>query len=307
VRLDLNEHEMAVAEKLRHRKAEFKSLRAGQLFGDDSYQRNPADRLHALKKIASDFMPAMVGVLVVSERSDGKYAILDGWGRYYVITELLEGTTLFRTFMCQVYRGLTIAEEALLFRFLNQRRVAIPSHTDWKARVKGGDPLAIVIDAELKKWGYKVGGGKNGIGSVIAVEGVWALGTLDRTLAALRACWSDYKVEGTVFSGLGIFFLTGRSIETESKGRGLYDFLRVTPPSIIAAKMKERFGSVKTVLAPFRYATIIGEGYNHGKKNHANRVNVDLVAKLETEHRSLFTQSTASRGHSAKGSETKTA
>src|SRR5882762_8157797 len=86
-------------------------------FRDMTYQRvtNEA-RVRAMR---DDFDPDVLGVVTLSEREDGQYAILDG-GHRIDLYHLMEWGD--QKILAQVYTSLTIEQEAHLYTVMNRDR-----------------------------------------------------------------------------------------------------------------------------------------------------------------------------------------
>lgn len=126
------------------------SVEPGDLFADPAYQRDLDQR--RVKSMAATFDHRLLGVLEVSARADGRYAILDGQHRHAVVLLAAPG----RSLVCQVYEGLSIEAEARLFHEINMRRKTLSWWDKWKARRAAGDELVQSIEAVLADHGCRV-------------------------------------------------------------------------------------------------------------------------------------------------------
>jgi hypothetical protein len=93
-------------------------ITGSKLFYDLSYQRDPQKRSRFLRKCAKMFDADLFGVLDVCQRPDGRYAIVDGAGRFYMATELLNFPAS-HEYLCIVHDAADLATEARLFVELN--------------------------------------------------------------------------------------------------------------------------------------------------------------------------------------------
>src|SRR4051794_33828172 len=91
--------------------------RVGELTVDQRYQR--ALNARRVKKIANEFDPYSVGMLIVSDRGDGTKVVLDGQTRRAALVAMGWEDQMVP---CYVYVGLSVEEEARIFRTLNQDR-----------------------------------------------------------------------------------------------------------------------------------------------------------------------------------------
>jgi hypothetical protein len=158
---------------------------------EDFFQREKKPR--DVLRIADEWTWALFGVLIVSEREDGRYSIIDGGHRWQAADKLGTETTL----PALVYRGLTIEQEAELFVLLQQRRKALTALQRFRAQLVY-DPEAQEVERIVKAYGYEIGptGGSNegpNIGAVRSLERVYeapAPISLDQTLALNRRVWN---------------------------------------------------------------------------------------------------------------------
>lgn len=142
-----------------------RNLRAGQLMVDRGVQRS-LDTARA-ERIAADFDPAALGTFVVSHRDDGTYHIIDGQHRHAVV--ILKGGDEW-DLRCEVHEGLTRAQEARMFRLLNNSR-AVSVLEKFLVRVQEGDPVAVGINNGLAELGWTVTASKVN-GTFVAVSAI---------------------------------------------------------------------------------------------------------------------------------------
>lgn len=127
------------------------AIAGGQLFADRTYQREVAHR--RVKQMAAEFDPRLLGVLEVSARDDGRYAILDGQHRHAAAASVRGDAALF---VCQVHEGLTVEDEARLFHEINTVRKQLNFWDKWKSRRAAGDERVLAIEQVLANNGLKV-------------------------------------------------------------------------------------------------------------------------------------------------------
>ena len=106
-------------------------------------------------QIAKEFDPDHMGVVTVSERADGRYAVIDGQHRIAAVRQLFDDDT--QKIECKVHRGMTTEEEAAMFVGLNnfKRPSAIQL---FLKNVIAGDPEAVEINDIVRRHGFKVNG-----------------------------------------------------------------------------------------------------------------------------------------------------
>lgn len=127
------------------------------------------------EKLATDFNPAMIGVLEISRRDNGDDVVIDGQHRRGALIK--KGLGDLPT-PCLVYTGLSIQEEAMLFYARNgANRKPNPVDT-YRIRVLAGDPVAVEINDVLAKHGLHVtfGGSASTISAVAALESIYNMG-----------------------------------------------------------------------------------------------------------------------------------
>src|ERR687895_2412245 len=131
---------------------------------DDRAQR-PFDPGWA-RHLINHFDRRLLGVLTVSEREDGRYAVIDGWHRRHALR-----TLGFTHAPCTVERGLSLADEAGRFAGLNKRRT-VRYIDEFFVRVVAGDPAAVAIHTAIEAAGWKParGGGDGQLSAVGALE-----------------------------------------------------------------------------------------------------------------------------------------
>ncbi len=106
-------------------------------------------------QIAKEFDPDHMGVVTVSERADGRYAVIDGQHRIAAVRQLFDDDT--QKIECKVHRGLTTEEEAAMFVGLNNFKR--PSGVQlFLKNVIAGDPEAVEINDIVKRQGFRVNG-----------------------------------------------------------------------------------------------------------------------------------------------------
>jgi hypothetical protein len=123
-----------------------------------------ADRLTVVERVQRGLIPARakalagkldldaLGIFTVSERNDGQLVVLDGQHRLeaLLIHDMGEWEVT-----CHIYRGLSEAQEAALFRRLNDTRKITP-FDDFDKGLVEGDPEALAINAICQKHGLQV-------------------------------------------------------------------------------------------------------------------------------------------------------
>ena len=184
------------------------------LFADPLYQRT-LDEVR-VDKMAAAYQVALVGIIEVSARPDGRYAILDGQHRVAVAKSVAFGTPNQNPHVpCRIHTGLTGADEATLYHQLNTTRRQLTGWDRWVARRGAGDPDVLAIEASARRNNLIIGAhvGPNVLRSTQACERVVTLGgiaLLDEVLSVIRAAWpaDQAALENGIIQGVG-FILTG--------------------------------------------------------------------------------------------------
>lgn len=162
----------------------------GRLRIDDRYERNINQ--FKVRFIADNFDPDKVGLVYVSRRDVGDF-IIDGQHRTRSVQRLWGDT---ENIQCAVYHGLTPEGEASIFAAQEYRTKPRPVDL-YKAKVFAGDRVASRVQNILDRHKLRVvTGGKahdtlQAIDSVILVFEAAGELTLDRTLSAMKASWSE--------------------------------------------------------------------------------------------------------------------
>ena len=165
------------------------------------YQHTP--NRGKVKDIAFYFDETYVVCPVVAERADGTLVIVDGQHR--VLAMLISGIT---DWACEVFTGLDLAGEALLYRRINGDRRSPSKYEMWVADRVANDPIVLACDKSLKGYGLAVAPHKGFmlLASTDDVRSAYKRGNLDATLDVIKA-WSfeERALEGPVMAGVSRF------------------------------------------------------------------------------------------------------
>lgn len=116
---------------------EMKVVNAELISSDMRYQRQVSGRV---KKIASDFNPNMVGCVILSQRDDGTYWVVDGQHRVRaVIIAHKNDPTVSLKVNALVYHGMTPQDEAEMFAKQHDNTKAPSKPEFFKAKMFAGD------------------------------------------------------------------------------------------------------------------------------------------------------------------------
>lgn len=98
-----------------------------------------------VRKLADEWDSRMIGVLTVSRRDDGTSVVLDGQTRLRALEAVVAETEIEATVTCEVFEGLTFAEEATMFLKHNDRkavqprdlfRLAVAAEEEWALNIR---------------------------------------------------------------------------------------------------------------------------------------------------------------------------
>jgi hypothetical protein len=144
---------------------EIRQIPASALMVDRTVQRG-LETTRA-ERIAQDFDRSALGTFVVSRRADGTNHLIDGQHRHAVVIMLGGDDWLLN---CEVHEGLTRAQEARMFRLLNNSK-AVNVLDKFLVRIQEGDPVAVGINTILERYGWTVALSKN-TGTFVAVSAI---------------------------------------------------------------------------------------------------------------------------------------
>lgn len=174
----------------------------GDLWVDPQVQR--AAKKGRIDAMAADFHPEALGTLTTSFRSESRVHIIDGQHRYRA-AEAAGYTGIIHT---KQYSGLTVQQEAALFRLLNKTEKVSPVDQFLVACVEG-DPTAVHLAAILGDNGWTIANtaSKGKISAIRSLERVYLISS-DAAAAAVAVVTAAYghqgaAVQGSLVEGLG--------------------------------------------------------------------------------------------------------
>lgn len=259
---------------------ELRMMRPSDVVVDPEVQRGYRE-YHA-KTIAKSYDPAKWGLAHVSQRPDGTYVWIDGQHRsgaaYMAGKEMVP-------VLVQVYRGLTVAQEAALFDQLNKNRLPVGAFDAFRLRSVAGDSAAVTITAILNDVGLRAAPHKSRgcVFAVAALESVYFGLAARRTaetkvrpdllrsvLSALKDAWGDESsaYDAILIKGVGQLLLRhGALIEHRDLVRVL---AKHTPQNctrqIAAFREASRNDALSTAVQFFENI------YNAGQRNPAKKL-----------------------------------
>ena len=241
------------------------ALRAGDLFADPAYQRDLDSA--RVERMRGELDRTLLGVVEVSERADGRYAIIDGQHRWAVI-QAAGGSDAH--LVCQVHTGLGIEDEARLFYEIDTRRKTLSWWDRWRARRGAGDPLVLGIDEVLRRRQLQVNPAPAD-GNVRAtkaletiVNDLGDLCMLDQVVGVLSSAFgrSFDAFDGGIMQGVALVLdqYTADELDSERLVRQLRD---IPPRQLRAKALALREAHRGTV--PRLCAAVLVERYNAGR------------------------------------------
>lgn len=180
-----------------------------------------------VNKIVKEFNPAKLGVLVVSKRSDGTYAVLDGQHRLTALRRLGYTAT-----NCIVLEGMSLQEEADYFRRQNENKQNLRIADTFNASLFAEDEESLEIKRLMDKYGFRFG--KSGspmcicaIGALQTIIRTYNVQTLENVLRSIAGTWaSDSTIlRREMLAGLAEFW---------------YRFAEKVPPARFEQRMANR-------------------------------------------------------------------
>lgn len=253
-----------------------KFARADQLTIDERVQRElrPAKVKSIVKKLPDDEgkRRRFIGALTISRRKDGSLVVLDGQHRVVALREAGYGSM---QVLIVIHDGLTLEEEAELFRVLNSTNRPT-AFDDFKVGVVARDPECVDIERIVKAAGFYVHNQTvpGAVGAVTALRDVYTGPNghgpypdhLAKTLAVAREAWgtTPEAVEGNVLKGLGHVIATyGDELDTGALIKKLAKYPGGASGLIGKARMLKdiRRSSVARCVAE-----IVTDTYNSGRR-----------------------------------------
>jgi hypothetical protein len=181
---------------------EIVEVKVGDLWVDPAVQR--ALKKHRVSTMASKFDPSALGVLTTSFRSPRRIHIIDGQHRY----RAAEAAAYTGVILTNQYRGLNVAQEAALFRLLNDADKVSAVDRFVVACVEQ-DPRTLHMSAILTAEGWTVSpyGGEGRLTAVSSLERVYNLDP-NAAKAAVHVLTIAYghrpaAMQGSLLVGLG--------------------------------------------------------------------------------------------------------
>lgn len=124
----------------------YESVEVSQLQIDQLVQRYIVES--AARKLEREWDHNEIGTLVVSQREDGTYWVIDGQHRLFVAKK-----KSYKHLDCEVWHGLTRAQEARKFIRLNRDRRAPSAFDEYRVGLEAAEPIEIKMHAQATACG----------------------------------------------------------------------------------------------------------------------------------------------------------
>ncbi len=219
-----------------------KSLTANLLIPHPKAQRTAPSKAW-VKKIVANFQPAAIGTLRVSEQSSGKLYVLDGIGRLEAIKESGHGEEKIK---CEVWTGLTLAQEAELFVLSNTART-VGMFDKWDKGRMHGSQDCIGVQRICKKHGWRIvrnGSADGSVKCVKALLSVWDFdgngSILDLAIQCLTRAYAHdvWALNGALIGGVARFLRDAPGVPTEELASKLSASYPSATRLLLAAKAR---------------------------------------------------------------------
>lgn len=229
------------------------------LFSDHRYQRDVD--MARVQAMAAEFDPDAINQITVSERPGGRFAVLDGFHRVELMRYLGWADQKMPAF---IYQGLTLAEEAALFRKLNADRRQPSRLVLFKSAVTAGDPDAVAMNEIFIRLGLSPssGPGARNIRSLGKAEKIVKLAgpqVLEMTLTVMLGAWdgNDDALNGDLLSGIALLIYS-----TSVDPKHLRERLSDHTPGMVLNKAKVTKDVNSELTLPAAVATVVTSFYN---------------------------------------------
>lgn len=180
---------------------------------DNRVQRLSVD-MNRARKIADNLNIDSIGVLAVSRRLDGTLVVLDGAHRKTALELIGFGDV---PVPCEVYEGLELRTEALMFRLRNNTS-KVQYLDKFRVRLVEEDPVALDVSKIIAHHGWGIPGTQSDRPNLAAVQALENLRLrnnvnisgyqlADITLGVITGAWghNTFGVDYRVIAGLGSF------------------------------------------------------------------------------------------------------
>ena len=221
---------MTIPGEAEGRRFTVETLAANLLEIDPGVQRKPNDT--RIARIAADFHESALGVLVVSKRANDwavnpavggiqtaerrppRYVVLDGQTRLGALRKFAGTSDTTMPVVCQVYHGLSRAEEAEIFLTHNDR-AAVRKIDLFRLALVAGQDWAVELNALVKRHGFEASdyaGPERRFTAISTAQRILRLpegmDALDKAFDLIARSWG-YRINAAsaeAVDGLGLLF-----------------------------------------------------------------------------------------------------
>ena len=158
-------------------------------------------------KLVAEFDPEQLGTPVVNHRGECFY-VIDGQHRFEALKVWLGEGWQSQQVQCEVYEGMSEAEEAEVFLKRNDT-LAVHAFAKFRVAVQAGRSDESSIDAVVRRCGLRIcqdrgNGAVSAVGTLVRVYRRADAATLARTLLVIRDAYGDAGLESVVIDGLSL-------------------------------------------------------------------------------------------------------
>lgn len=185
-----------------------------------------------------------MGLMILSKRENGSYAIIDGQRRIDVLTRLAVPS-----FRAEVFYNLTPREEASLYVLFDSSK-PLTAAQRFHGKIGEGDPIYLSVHELVKQHGMGItgldvpaGSGITSVDGLMNITNWWGLQRLDETLGVIENVWgiSDpYNQQREVLLGVAAFL---ECYHAQIDFQRLYKILKGSPWTAARQAAKSRGAS----------------------------------------------------------------
>lgn len=225
---------------------EMGQVRINDCITDPRVQRSKLNQ-KKMNQMIAEFDARALGVLIVSMRLNNQVVVLDGWHRSEVCKVVPEAP---QEVDAKIFYGLTLEEEALLFRLYNTR-TAVNIVDRFRAEAIEGQPAAVRITEIVGKYGMKID--TNEFAAIATAVRICqhpdGFQLFEVSLDVVDKAWTLSKgsTDGRIIEGVAEF---------------LYHYADQVDPLVLAKKLAEHEGGYKKILET-------AKAYHAAKKGRA--------------------------------------
>jgi len=214
-------------------------LPVAALNADMSYQERPRERI--VNQVATNLSEALLNVLIIAQRPDSTYWVIDGESRRQGILRRGEKQ---RVVHCQVFQTEGQKQEALLFQWFNSNRSKQPIKLANSLIALGVAGVDRGFTKTIEECGFTLGKGRRQLRGPGYVLQAWNLdgdGTaMKKALYTLKDAWREnYRIHGYMLLGVArLYHHVPKSIDEQVRR-----ILQRNSPDAIMDRVARRYAS----------------------------------------------------------------